>query len=280
MSVRRFLLANYLDPGDSHHAVIKDISPTRPRFRHDHDYFELMVVLAGPLRHEIGPRAEILGTGAALFLRPRDAHLLHAPRGRTARILNVMVRPEVIADMGQRHAATCRERFFWSQTPQPEALILSSAMQDRITSTADVLRNGPADLLRLEAFLTVFLAELTSEVAAFDANLPPWLATACRTALSPDVFRDGAAGLARISGRSHEHLCRAMRRHMGVTPSAWINGVRMDHAGRLVREGRLATADVAEAVGIGNLGHFYRLFRERHGMTPRAHRLKSARAPV
>lgn len=280
METRLFRADSYMAPGDAFHAVVKDVARARPRFRHRHDYHELMVVLDGPLRHEVGARAETLPGGTAAFLRPDDAHLLHATREGRARILNVMVRSDAVAAFGARHRDALAGRFFWSRAPAPETVALAPPLRGRVAGAAVALREGPRGLLRLEAFLATLMADLAQAGAALDADLPPWLARACRAAQAPEVFRAGAAGLARASGRSHEHLCRSMRRHMGVSPSAYVNAVRMDHAARLLREGAPPVAEVAEAVGIANLGHFYRLFRLRHGLTPRAYRVRATAAPV
>ncbi len=280
METRRFLFDSYAAPGDSFRAEIKRVGSQRPRYRHDHDFHELMVLLDGTLRHDVGGRSDILAPGAAVFLRPLDAHAVYAPKGHHAHILNIMARSDLIAALGARHGDTLAGRFFWSNGVYPDGITLRAAVRDRVVQAGSLLRDGPATALRLEAFFTNLLTDLTTEGAIFDLNLPDWLARACRTAQTPDVFREGAAGLARVAGRSHEHLCRAMRRHLDTTPSAWINSVRMEHAARLIREGTLPVADVAEAVGIGNVGHFYRLFRDQYGTTPRAYRERARRAPV
>ena len=273
-------MRDYLGPQDAFHAALKEIRPARPRFLHDHDFYELMVVLDGPLRHETPTRAVALPAGSAVFLRPEHVHLIHGPRGGSARVLNVMLRPETVAALGARHRESCAGRFFWSDAAPPETRLLPPGMRGRLAGGGGLLATGPATLLRLEAFVLPLLAELIADPVALDPGLPRWLAGACRAAQSPDVFRDGAAGLARVAGRSHAHLCRAMRRHLGTTPSAWVNGVRMEHAARLIRESAMPVAEVAETVGIGNVGHFYRLFRECHGTTPRGLRRRANNAPV
>lgn len=124
------------------------------------------------------------------------------------------------------------------------------------------------------------LADLSDGPAPLDADLPGWLARACRAAAAPEVFRDGAAGLVAVSGHSHEHVCRTMRRHMDLSPSGFVNAMRMDHAARLLRSDTLSVAQIADAVGISNVGHFHRLFRERYGTTPRTYRDNARRVPL
>ncbi|MBV6658613.1 MAG: AraC family transcriptional regulator, partial [Devosiaceae bacterium] len=39
-------------------------------------------------------------------------------------------------------------------------------------------------------------------------------------------------------------------------------------------------AEIAYEVGVGNLSHFYALFKRHYAMTPRRYRLRSAGGPV
>ena len=280
MQVRTFHVEDYVAPGETYGATVKPITARVPGYLHGHDFHELMVLLDGTLVHRTRDATTYLATGTAAFVRPRDLHLLHAPRGGTARILNVVVRSEAVRAMGARHAAECAGRFWWTDAPEPDLVTLPPALRARVDDGVAALAEGPRLLLRLEAFLTGLIADLLRDPVALDPGLPPWLARACRLAASPDVFRGGAAALAAASGRSHEHLCRSMRTHLGTSPTAYVNGVRMDHAARLLRDGDQPVEAVADAVGLANLGHFYRLFRRHHGQTPRGFRQSVRRAPV
>lgn len=277
MTIRTYRLADYVAPGAAFHAAIKGIGPARPPVLHDHDCYELMVVLDGPLRHDLGARTERLAAGTAVFLRPEHAHRVHAMPGGGARIFNLMVRADVAEGLSVRHPEL-DGALWWGAAP--DARDLGPGTRTRLADAAPRLRDGAATALRLEAVLLPLLVDLSGEAEAWGADLPPWLARACRAAMAPEVFRLGAAGLAQVSGRSHEHLCRAMRAHLGRTPSAWVNEVRMDHAARLLRDTDLSVAALADAVGLGNVGHFHRLFRARHGITPGAFRVRARRAPV
>ena len=45
-----------------------------------------------------------------------------------------------------------------------------------------------------------------------------------------------------------------------MTPSAFVNRVRIEHAAMLLGKGEIPIPGVAGACGIENLSHFYRLF--------------------
>jgi AraC family cel operon transcriptional repressor len=71
-----------------------------------------------------------------------------------------------------------------------------------------------------------------------------------------------------------------VRAVFGLTPSAYINRVRMDYAARELRVTARPITDIALDCGLSNLSHFYALFRNAHGHTPRAYRLAHNRTVI
>ena len=93
------------------------------------------------------------------------------------------------------------------------------------------------------------------------------------------VFRRGAAGFIAAAGRSHEHVCRTCRQVTGLTPSGYVNRIRIEHAAHLLRSEEASIEAIAEACGFDNISYFYRLFRRQYGATPRTYRLRHSRDP-
>jgi AraC family cel operon transcriptional repressor len=150
----------------------------------------------------------------------------------------------------------------------------------RFNRWADELAQAPRERLHLDRFLLNVLAELSLEQT--DAPLddaPDWLAQACRTIQKPDHFSGGVEQFLRLCGRSREHVARTARLYLGVTPTEYVNGIRMAYAMRQLEMGNRDILEIALDCGIENLSHFYSLFRDRTAMTPRAYRL-SHRKPL
>lgn len=70
-------------------------------------------------------------------------------------------------------------------------------------------------------------------------------------------------------GRAPAHLAAVMKRHTGRTVGAWITQTRLAQARQLLLSSDDPVEAIAERVGMSSPSHFHRLFRERHGMTPR-----------
>ena len=63
-----------------------------------------------------------------------------------------------------------------------------------------------------------------------------------------------------------------MRKHLGQTPSDYINAIRMRHAARALTTDSAPISEIAAYCGIPNMSHFHKLFRAAHGATPLQYR--------
>ena len=82
----------------------------------------------------------------------------------------------------------------------------------------------------------------------------------CRTSLST------VAAQLHVSAN---YLSRVFRRETGVTLTSYIQRVRIDHARRLLAEGRESISEIAYRVGYRNYRDFYRNFVKQEKASPR-----------
>jgi AraC-like DNA-binding protein len=66
------------------------------------------------------------------------------------------------------------------------------------------------------------------------------------------------------------------KKNVGKTFTEYRNEVRINASLKLLRETDLNILSIAENVGIHDLSHYYKLFRQYTGMTPRIYRMKYA----
>jgi AraC-like DNA-binding protein len=71
---------------------------------------------------------------------------------------------------------------------------------------------------------------------------------------------------------SQSYLCEIFQNIVGLPPTAYLNNVRLQHAGRLLREESLSIKQVAMTVGVRDANYFARQFRRRFGRTPSEYR--------
>ena len=251
------------------------LAPTRPRALHDHDFFELFWVQNGKVRHHLSERTDTLSEGELVFLRPGHQHAVQG-RGEHALVVSLCIHPATVEALAKRHPSL-KGHLFWSKGG-PKQAHRDIRQLAALNHAAVQLERSNRDTLAAEAFLLPLCADLTAQ--AFADDIPGWLAQACTAARSPEVFRQGSAGLVAVTGKAHPHVSRMMRKYLGLTPSDYVNQIRMTHAASALTTDSDAISDIAADCGIPNMSHFHKLFRDAHGMTPLQYRHRFQRQVV
>ena len=280
METRRFLIANSLSDGAAYHFTWSSLDTAPARFAHTHDYYELSLIERGAAWHWVNGETMLLNEGALLFIRPDDRHWFRASRRTGCRIINVMFRTESADHLVERYGDDLAGRYFWTDSALPEVHQLHGPRMERAINTALELQTARRSLARIEDFLLAMMTRVVDYAVTGRAAMPPWLAMACQAAQHPEVFRRGAAGFVTAAGRGHEHVCRTAKRHLGITPSVYVNRIRMQYAAMALGSSDQSISSIALDCGIENMSHFYKLFRAHYGVTPRAYRTVHARNPV
>lgn len=270
----RLFHRDVLAAGEVVHLTRASLGSGRPLNLHDHDFHELIWVASGRARHHLEDAAHDLGEGDLVFIRPQDVHALQG-RGDTTEVVVAAFHPDVISALVARHP-DLDGRFFWATGPEPDRMPAARARQADVSGLLARLDTSSRNPLAAEAFLLSLLTALDTAGHAGMPALPPhapeWLVAACFAARDPEVFREGAAGFARVAGRVHPHVSRTVRKFLAQSPSDYVNRQRMAHAARRLAGSPDTIADIAADCGIPNLSHFHKLFRQHHGTTPLQYR--------
>lgn len=280
-----YRIETYLDPGSAYHFVRKDLPDTPPLLEHRHDFFELMLIEQGHVHHWINGVEERLEAGHLVFIRPSDSHALQAVKGTGARILNVSFPTDTADHLVGRYREELDGRFFWQSGPLPLAMKLQGPQRERAVNAMLTLMSSHRSAARIEHFLLSIMIHALDAGEVVDDRAPAWLLAACRAAREPRVFRRGVVGFLEVAGRSQEHVCRQARRYLGLSPTQYVNRLRIQHAAMLLAGTDRALPDIAADCGLENVSYFHRLFREQYGTTPRGYRMRHRqgvleRAPI
>jgi AraC-like DNA-binding protein len=65
-----------------------------------------------------------------------------------------------------------------------------------------------------------------------------------------------------------EHLCRAFRKHLGITPKAYHDELRLGRVCERLLNSSAAIKEIAADAGFSDVSHFGKFFRARRGVTP------------
>ncbi len=75
--------------------------------------------------------------------------------------------------------------------------------------------------------------------------------------------------VSRIAGMSYSYFSKYFKKKMGASFIDYVNQKRISKAERLLVTEKRSVNEIAETVGIGNMAHFYELFKRFNGCTPK-----------
>lgn len=80
--------------------------------------------------------------------------------------------------------------------------------------------------------------------------------------------------LSRLAALSPNHLIRSYRQLFNVTPHQHVISLRLQEAGRLLKDTKLTVLEICHAVGFESLGSFSSSFRRKMGYSPNHYRTR------
>ena len=271
--IRQFTvrLTAEIAPPDAFYMSRPFVEQSPPAALHDHEFFEVFWIDSGSCLHFINGRTVRLVAGDVVFVRPPDRHAFQNDLEPPCRMVNVAFAMETARHFEQRYKDLAG-RFFWSSEPMPHAERADMTGLAALRALERSLEGGKRTLARVESVLLQLMTGLFGAPREVPTEAPAWLLAACREMRDPQRLRGGVKTLVELTGRSHEHVARTFRALFGKSPSAWVNGMRMEWAARQLAETDRPIMDVALDCGMEDLSHFYRVFRQAHGRSPMRYR--------
>lgn len=260
---------------------------------HRHAYYEIFLTISDKITHKVGDKEMPMAKNTICLVRPDDAHTHIYPLDSSddRHLLNVTFSKEVFENLFSflQHAGIKKEGFLSPKEPPMRVL---SEMQGREFLLEFEKRlqfyGGEKEILfrNIYGFLVYVFVNLFSAPEnrrQEEISHPPyWLEVTCEKMKRLENFYEGLPRMVEISGKSQEYLARSMKKYYGMTTSQFINDLRLAYVvGRLVSaENEMdSMLELILDSGFQSPGHFYKLFTEKYGMTPKEYRRKKLSIP-
>lgn len=261
-------------------AVTADIAP------HDHDYYEISVVVRGRCRHHTADGVQELQPGSVIVVAPGGVHAFSRPKG--VQFINLYYLAEWLAT-GWRE--------YWTERGLVPLFLAQVLFRREVEPAPAVFRLDARGAAAAEAELREIHRELGAArpsplfIKAAFLKLLVQLSRACdatREEFAAPVWAvmhgieaciengqpfDQAAQL-RAWPVSADHGSRLFRRATGLAPLEYYQRRRIHHACVRLLDSEHTITRVALELGFADAAHFSRLFRKYAGLTPRAYRAK------
>jgi AraC family cel operon transcriptional repressor len=235
-------------------------------------FSELFYIARGSIDHRLNDHPDHLPAGSLVLVRERDRHAL---TGSGLRYFNLNVLSDDLRrvagylDGGDRLSAA-----LGAESAPPAVLVPPGErreVEDQFARLFDCQASAAAAPLYQRTLVMLLTPFVSPPVTAVGSGPPAWLGQSLEEAAG-DLARTTPATLARRAGVSPAHLARSMRRHLGTTPSAWINRCRLERAALRLAYTNQAIPAICFDLGFHHLSWFYRVFQRAHGCAPAAYR--------
>jgi AraC family cel operon transcriptional repressor len=260
-----------------YHVAETRLTTDAPTFQHAHDFYELFIVSSGRVLHMANGEEQALNEGTLCLVSPEDVHCFRKSGAGEAAFINLAFHPDA-------YEAACRVfRTFTKEPGRARRVTVPPALRRAFEARVEFLLDAAASssLLPAGALLMGVLLDALSYLEGFTCSgpeAPLWLTRAMEAMRAPLNAQAGIPRMLQLSGRSQETLCRAMKRFAGVTPSEYVNALRLSIAARLLRSTDRRVLDIQLDCGFDSASHFNQRFKREFGLSPSRYRRQNRAA--
>lgn len=242
-------------------------------YLHTHNHWELLIVIAGQLKHILNGYTEICNRGYACLIRPSDAHRIeYVNNEHKLEFINFTFSME-----------TAKKFFeFYNTYPvqlngeAPLHFSLNDAFIDSIINQALIAQASNKEtyeqhsVLLVHQLLTFFLSQQLNSNNAY----PQWLNDFLYFLHDPRSFKMKAEELAAYTAYSYSHLSRIFKQYLDRTLIDYINEIKILYAKRLLRTTQKSIIEISLDLGFNSVSSLNHLFKEFTTLTPSQYRKK------
>ena len=263
---------DYIDPNNLiENQFFTSVLKTSPE--HNHDHYEFFLITDGQCNHIVNNNSQFLEVGDFVLIRPNDTHRYELLNDMDCKFLNISCRNELIKD-----AFAYLSEFDYinelNTSPLPKIAKLSLSQKEELLASMEHFKMlSTIDIKRARIFIKGLFIELLTKHFLYaqevqKKNLPFWFENLLSKMQKKENFCIGLDALNSLSGRSQGHLNRVFRQHLGLTPTEYINQIRLSYAKNLILTSETAIVEIAFESGFENLSHFYHQFKKHYHQTP------------
>ncbi len=260
--------------------VTVDIAP------HDHDYYEVSIVVRGRCRHHTADGTQELQPGSVIVIAPGGVHAFSRPRG--VEFINLYYLAEWLAvgwreqwaERGLVPLFLAQVLFRRAEKPRPAVFRLDPRSAAAVGADLEEIQREleavhPSPLFIKAAFLKVLVRlSRAGDVSREEFSPAVWsVMQGVETCIENGRPFDQSAQL-RAWPVTADHASRLFRRATGLAPLEYYQRRRVHHACARLLDRECTVTEVAMELGFADAAHFSRLFRKYAGLTPRAYRAK------
>lgn len=242
---------------------------------HCHDYYEIFMTVSGTVTHWINGVTKELPEGTLVFIRPDDIHgyIYETPKSTQTSYINFAFTKETADAMFSYLTDSFPSEYLKTCTMPPTVMVSNTEKKRLVALFSELNTMDWQDKHILKIRSRVILADIFTRLfynvqSKEKETMPSWLMSLTRAMEKPENFSAGIRRLAEISQKSDKHISRNLKKYFDMTPSEYINNLRLNYASNLLINTNTAIIDICYICGFQNLSYFYRVFKKNYNLSP------------
>lgn len=242
-------------------------------FLHTHDFYEVFFVKEGEVIHHINGRQALLKKGMIWMVNPEDVHNFRKGKCKKTHFINLAFSEEVLETAKKAYVICTDGRGISENTsahmPQGMEIAVLSKLTFLARDRANLIPVTKKDTLVSILLDCLIMLENQSDISG---GAPDWLERACLEMKKEENYLKGVVRFTYLSGKSQEHLTRCMKKYYHLTPTEYINSIKLEKAAILLETTENSILDIIFESGFSNISYFNQLFKKAYGTTPSGYR--------
>ena len=242
---------------------------------HCHEYYEIFLTLAGKAVHHVGDLQENVGSGYLIFIRKDDFHD-YKDYDEAFEFVNLAFSEDTLNQLFSYLGEGFPAQELLHAPAPPTVKLTDNETKSLYFKLAELNAIDTAEKkllkLKVRALLADIFTRYFSTLREKDSPIPFWLENAYEKMKSPKNFIIGKQRLFELAGMSRAHTTRLLKQYYDITPSEYINELRLSYAANLFLTSNLNATEICYECGFQNVSWFYDTFREKYGVTPAQYR--------
>ena len=252
------------------------ISQSERLVNHFHDYYEVFLVSDGCVYHTVNGIKTLLKRGDLLFIRAEDIHLMSYCNNSSFSIANLAFTSDICKSLfSYLDGGIEISKLLESESP-PNVKLQDNETEKLLYTLQSINTASYTDpsekILKMKSVLFKIFSDYFSKYTVKENSYTLWFEYLCEQLNKPSVFQKRTIDLSSMCGKTQEHISRCFKKNLGLTPSEYINEIRLNYAANLLKNTNISVLEISMECGFENLSWFYRKFKEKFGVTPKEFR--------
>lgn len=251
--------------------VAFNLQNTDFKMMHEHNHWEILIVLSGIIKHTINGEETILHKGDACIIRPHDIHNLVLPNENLNYLHinytfdNDTARTFCNLHYDYKELLNYKNTLYFSINDDDLSYI-----QEKILFTQNLPKDEYSNSTKL--LINYLFVKFFEQFLFYNPTYPNWLNKFLDILKNPVNFDKSVQELAKLSPYSYSQLSRIFKKHLNTSIMDYVNNAKLTYSKRLLRTTRLTTLAISLELGYNSLSTFNHIFKNAYGITPSQYR--------